>query len=108
MTAIKHNIYDYRTGTAAVPLQLLDVSNCYGIEEKQDVQFLMSGTAGAKKDSERFLADLEKLVLKKVAQSSDILFYRVNNFRLYSRELSGEGTVRKCTDMPEYFTQEFL
>ena len=89
---MKHNIYDYRTGTAAVPLQILDVSNCYHINEKQDVQFLMSGSIGAKKDSERFLAQLEKLVLKNIAEASDILIYRVNNFRLFSRELSGEGS----------------
>lgn len=33
---------------------------------------------------------LEKLVLKNIADASDVLAYRVNNFRLFSRELSGE------------------
>ena len=105
---IEHNIFSYTTGTKSIPVDVVDVSNCYSNDQHQYLQFNMTArkmlephiwqlvnqpvnqlvksckSHESKKDIFRFIFEFEKSLHKRIADSSSVQYYRIFGIETFS------------------------
>ena len=62
--SLDHNIYYYESGSVSVPVQLMDISSCYPVEQKQYLQFQMTGANESTNRINKFIVEFEKKILQ--------------------------------------------
>jgi len=81
---IEQNIYFYAPGPKAIPVDLLDVSNCYELTNKQYLQFNLTASHDSKKNIKKYQTEFEKELHRKLALSAKSNYYRIVNIKTFS------------------------
>ena len=59
-----YNIYFYSSGAKSVPVHLADISNCYSPDQKQYLQFQMTGSNTGNENVAKFTDEFAKKILQ--------------------------------------------